>query len=140
MPALELDPRRWPSPTDPAVLDDWSDDPTVAFSVHAQHRDQHAVQFGDHFAHSRGGARLVLSSHRVAVVYPTKSFHPPGPGESPFTTFCELPTGQVRGYSAPFTGRGLPPVQVIRVDFADGSTLLIRDPLAGRRVRRALGR
>ncbi|GAA2097203.1 hypothetical protein [Actinomadura alba] len=70
----------------------------------------------------------------------TTLLHAPAPGALRFTTFCELPAGHVRGLSAPFAGRNIPPVQVIGVDFVDGSTLQLRDPLAGRLVQRAQSR
>ncbi|HKS48149.1 MAG TPA: hypothetical protein VJT49_24175 [Amycolatopsis sp.] len=140
VPALDSGPCRWPLPADGVGDEDWADDPTVAFFVLAQHASQHAVAFGDHFAHSRGEARLALTNRRAAVIYTTKLFHPPGPGEPLFMTFSELDIGRVRGYSAPYVGRSIPPEQVIRVDFADGSSLLLRDPLANLRVVRATTR
>ncbi|MBC6456666.1 hypothetical protein [Actinomadura sp. HBU206391] len=139
MPTLKPAPCLWPLPAK-SVLDHWTDDPTVGFFVQAQHQDQHAVHFGDHLAHSKGEARLVLSSQRISIVYPTNLLHAPAPGAPRFTTFCELPVGQVRGLSAPFAGRSVPPVQVIGVDFVDGSTLHLRDPLAGLLVHRAQSR
>ncbi|TVT50108.1 hypothetical protein FNH05_16210 [Amycolatopsis rhizosphaerae] len=136
IPPLDLGASRWPLPAEGVLEQEWTDDPTVAFLALAQRPDQHAVSFGDHFAHSRGEARLAVTTHRVAVVYTTKLFHLPAPGEPLFTTFCELDAGRVRGCTAPYVGRSIPPVRVIRVDFADGSALLLRDPLAARRVGR----
>jgi hypothetical protein len=139
VPELDLGRCRWPLPAD-VEPDHWTDDPTVAFVVEAAHPEQQAVRLGDHLAHSRGEARLVLTSDRVAVIYTTRLFHIPAPGEPLFQTFAEQPSASVLGYSAPYAGRSVPPVQIIRVDFTDGSTLMLRDPLAGRRVGRARSR
>lgn len=75
---------------------------------------------------------------RAAIVYPTKLFTKKP--KSVFTTFCELDPARVRGLNWEFVTRSIPPPQVIRLDFADGSTLLLRDPLAQRRVQRAWDR
>jgi hypothetical protein len=77
---------------------DCTDDPMVTFLVLAQHQDQRTVRFGDHFAHSQGKARLVASSVRVAVVYPTRLLGDGAP--PPLTTFCERDSGVVRGIGA----------------------------------------
>ncbi|WP_236790093.1 hypothetical protein [Amycolatopsis sp. GM8] len=40
------------------------------------------------------------------------------------------------GTRGAYTGRSVPPPQAIQLDFADGSTLLLRDPMAAARVAR----
>ncbi|MTD57782.1 hypothetical protein [Amycolatopsis pithecellobii] len=132
MPELDLGRLRWPLPSPDVLEEDWSDDPTVGCFVHAEQPDQRAVLFADHLAHSRGEARLAVSDQRVAIVYPTKLF---GRNDSVFTTFCETDPRQVR-VTAGYVGRSVPPPQVIRVGFADGSVLLLRDPMAAARVAR----
>ncbi|SFJ91860.1 hypothetical protein [Amycolatopsis sacchari] len=124
---------RWPLPSPEVLEEDWTDDPTVGHFVYAHHPDQLAVHFADHFANSHGEARLVVSDRRVAVVYPSKFLGTTG---ELFTTFCETDPRQVR-LSAPFAGRSAPPPRVVRVDFADGSALLLRAPFAGELVARA---
>lgn len=140
MPELGLGPNKWPLPAEGVTDEDWADDPTVAFLVVAQHPGQHAVALGDHLAHSRGEALLAVSSHRMSAAYPTRLFHAPQPGEPLYRSYVDLHMGHVRGFSAPYVGRSIPPERVIRIDFADGSTLLIRDPLPDVRVQRALTR
>jgi hypothetical protein len=143
MPALDLGRARWPLPaeetaTSPDVDNDWVDDPTLGYWASAPHADSAAVRLADHFAHSRGEARLAFSDHRVAVVYPTKLFHPNDPKPpSVFTTHAEVPARQLAGLDAPFSGHSLPAPRVIRLRFTDGSTLQLRDPHAAARVQRA---
>ncbi|MBN6035344.1 hypothetical protein JYK18_10620 [Amycolatopsis sp. 195334CR] len=137
VPEVELGRLKWPRPADrtsQAGGEDWVDDPTVAFWAHATRPDQHAVRFADHFAHTRGDARLTLTSHRAAVVYPTRLLADADADRNPFTTFGELPASSIRSLSAEIVGRTLPSAPVIRLDFADGSTLLVRDPLTSRRL------
>lgn len=125
---------RWPLPSPEVLEDDWNDDPSVVHFAWAQHPDQLAVHFADHFANSWGEARLAVSDRRVAVVYPSKFLGGTG---SLFTTFCETDPRQVR-ISAPFVGRSAPLPRVVRLDFADGSALLLRAPLAGQLVGRSV--
>lgn len=139
-PALDLGPLRWPLPAEGVGDEDWADDPTVAFFVLAQHPSQQAVALGDHLAHSRGEARWAVTTQRVALIDAARLFGNPARGEPPFMTSGELTSGPHPGWSAPFVGRSIPPVQVVRLDLADGSTLLVRDPLADLRVRRAASR
>jgi hypothetical protein len=115
---------RLPSPE--VAEEDWPDDPAVGHFAWARTADQLAVHYADHFAHSHGEARLAVSDRRVAVVYPSKFLGDPS---TLFTTYCETDLRQVR-FSAPFAGRSVPPPRVLRADFADGSVLLLRDPLA----------
>ncbi|SDC73382.1 hypothetical protein [Actinokineospora iranica] len=143
MPHLTLDRPRWPLPAEatvcgPDVDSDWVDDPTLGYWVSAPHQDTIAVRLGDHFAHSGGEARIALSDQRVAVVYPTKLFHPDNPKPpTVFTTHAEVPTGHLTGLDAPFAGHSLPTPRVIRLRFADNSTLHLRTPHAANLVTRA---
>lgn len=123
------------SPSPEVVDEDWPDDPAVGHFAWAREADQVAVHYADHFANSHGEARLVVSDRRVAVVYPSKFLGDPS---TLFTTFCEVDLRQVR-FSAPFAGRSVPPPRVLRADFADGSVLLLRDPLAAAHLERVTG-
>ncbi|MCP2165788.1 hypothetical protein [Goodfellowiella coeruleoviolacea] len=146
LPAHALGRCRWPLPSEalretPRLDEDWVEDPTLAYWVDAPHPNTDAVRMADHFAHTRGTARLVLSDQRTAVIYPARLFDPKDfqPAE-PMRTFYELPPSRVAGLSAPFVGRSIPPRRVIRLDFTDGSTIMLRDPHSGGRVDRALRR
>ncbi|MEJ2858321.1 MULTISPECIES: hypothetical protein [unclassified Saccharothrix] len=140
-PELDLGKEHWPLPTEHVTAQpdvDWVDDRTVGYFVLARQLSDTAVRLADHFAHSRGQARLAASDRRVAVVYPTKllSHDPP----SVFTTFAEVPAGQVAGLDAVFVGNTLGEPPVVRLSFVDGSVLHVRDPYAGQKVQRALAR
>ncbi|MGC7100317.1 hypothetical protein ACPZ19_37020 [Amycolatopsis lurida] len=139
LPEVKLGRLKWPRPAEWTVRNqgaDWADDPTVAFWAHATRPEQDAVRFADHLAHTRGDARLTLTSHRAAVVYPTRLLADAAADadKNPFTTFGELPASSIRSLSAEIVGCGLPSAPVIRLDFTDGSTLLVRDPLTSRRL------
>jgi hypothetical protein len=123
MPPLELDKPRWPLPAPPSPPD-WIDDPTLGYWVEAPTTSSFAVQLADHFAFSRGNARLAVSDQRVAVVYPTHLFEPKP--SSVFTTFAEIPPGAVRSLETPYAGQSLPPRPVVRLTFTDGSSLALR--------------
>ena len=97
--------------------------------------DQLAVRFADHLANTYGEARLAVSDRRFALVCPSKFL---GDTNTLLTTFCEVDARQVR-LSAPFAGRSAPPPRVVRVDFGDGSVLLLRAPLAAELVARVGG-
>ncbi len=133
-PAVTTDPPKWPLPVRGA-LDDWTDDPTLAYWAVAQSPDQHAIRVADHLAASYGDARLVLTDQRAAVLYPSKILAEPSP-DGPFTTFEQTPAAAVRGFVAMLSGRSVPPCPVLRIDFADGSMLLVRDVLAAQKVAR----
>ncbi len=123
MPPLELDKPRWPLPAPPSPPD-WIDDPTLGYWVEAPATSCFAVQLADHFAFSRGNARLAVSDQRVAVVYPTHLFE--AKPSSVFTTFAEVPRGAVRSLDTPFAGQSVPARPVVRLTFADGSSLALR--------------
>lgn len=125
MPQLELDKLRWPLPAPPSPPD-WIDDPTLGYWVEAPAPSCFAVQLADHFAFSRGNARLAVSDQRVAVVYPTHLFE--AKPSSVFTTFAEIPSGAVRSLETPVAGASLPARPVVRLTFADGSRLDLRHP------------
>jgi hypothetical protein len=125
MPPLELDKPRWPLPAPPSPPD-WIDDPTLGYWVEAPATSSFAVRLADHFAFSRGNARLAVSDQRVAVVYPTHLFEPKP--SSVFTTFAEIPRGAVRSLETPCAGQSLPPQPVLRLTFTDGSRLDLRQP------------
>ncbi|MBK1783417.1 hypothetical protein JHE00_03690 [Prauserella sp. ASG 168] len=136
MPEVTLGTPRWPLPAAFTIESrgaDWADDPTVAFWASARDPAQHAVRFADHFAHSQGEAGLTLTSQRVAVVYPARILADAASRHA-FVTVCELAPQSVRSVSGAHVGRSIPNPLVIRVDFADGSTLFVRDPLAARRL------
>ncbi|MEV4312187.1 hypothetical protein [Actinocrispum sp. NPDC049592] len=134
-PAVTTEPPKWPLPVQGA-LDDWTDDPTLAYWAAGQSPDQLAIRVADHLAASHGDARLVLTDQRVAVLYPSKILAEPSP-DGPFTTFEQAPATAVRGFVALLSGRSVPPCPVLRIDFADGSTLLVRDVLAAKKVVRS---
>lgn len=141
VPDLDLGKEHWPLPTEHVTAQpdvDWVDDRTVGYFALARQASDAAIRLADHFAHSRGQARLAASDRRVAVVYPTKllSKEP----QTVFTTFAEIPAAQVKGLDAVFVGNSLGVPPVVRLSFADGSVLHLRDPQAGQKVRRALGR
>jgi hypothetical protein len=125
MPPLELGKLRWPLPAAPSPQD-WLDDPTLGYWVEAPAASSLAVQLADHFAFGRGNARLAVSDQRVAVVYPTHLFE--AKPSSVFTTFAEIPRTAVRSLETVFTGCSLPARPVVRLTFADGSRLDLRQP------------
>ncbi|MFI6097995.1 hypothetical protein ACIA8G_20750 [Lentzea sp. NPDC051213] len=125
MPPLELDKPRWPLPAPPSPPD-WIDDPTLGYWVSAPDVSCLAVQLADHFAFSRGNARLAVSDQRVAVVYPTHLFE--SKPAQVFTTFAEIPRGAVRSLETVSAGSSLPAPRVVRIAFADGSSLDLRQP------------
>ncbi|CAL9407007.1 hypothetical protein SUDANB95_01572 [Actinosynnema sp. ALI-1.44] len=141
VPLLELGKEHWPLPTEHVAANpdvDWVDDPSVGYFVLARQSSDAAVRLADHFAHSRGQARLAVSDRRVAVVYPTKllSRDP----QTVFTTHAEIPASQVARLDSVFVGNSLGVPPVVRLSFVDGSVLHLRDAFAGGKVRRALER
>ncbi|MDT7787244.1 MAG: hypothetical protein QOF58_5663 [Pseudonocardiales bacterium] len=124
MPPLSLDKLRWPLPAPPSPQD-WPDDPTLGYWVEAPGASSPAVQLADHFAFSRGNGRLAVSDQRVAVVYPTHLFE--AKPSSVFTTFAEIPRNAVR-LETPYVGASLPVQPIVRLTFADGSRLDLRQP------------
>jgi hypothetical protein len=125
MPPLDLGKLRWPLPAPPSPQD-WLDDPTLGYWVEAPATSSLAVQLADHFAFGRGNARLAVSDQRVAVVYPTHLFE--AKPANVFTTFAEIPRTAVRSLETVFTGCSLPARPVVRLTFADGSRLQLRQP------------
>lgn len=123
MPPLELDKLRWPLPAPPSPRD-WIDDPTLGYWVEAPSTSSSAVRLADHFAFSRGNARLAASDQRVAVVYPTRLFEAKPAGV--FTTFAEIPRSAVRSLETVHVGQSLPARPVVRLTFTDGSRLDLR--------------
>lgn len=122
MPPLNLDQPRWPLPAPPSPPD-WIDDPTLGYWVSASASTSLAVQLADHFAFSRGNARLAMSDQRVAVVYPTHLFE--AKPSSVFTTFAEIPSAAVR-LETSNAGVSLPAQPLVRLTFTDGSSLHLR--------------
>lgn len=133
MPELTLPPARWPLP---AVTsqgpDGWLDDPTIAYWAQADRPDRDAVALADLLAHTAGAARLVLTRERLALVVATTSLAAPPDPARPVTSLLDVPPSRVRGVTAELAGRSLPPKPWLRVDFTDGSTLRLRDPIAAR--------
>lgn len=124
MPPLSLDKLRWPLPAPPSPQD-WIDDPTLGYWVEAPAPSCIAVQLADHFAFSRGNGRLAVSDQRLAVVYPTHLFE--AKPSSVVTTFAEIPRSAVR-LETSVVGASLPVRPVVRLSFADGSRLELRQP------------
>ncbi|WP_133906839.1 hypothetical protein [Actinophytocola oryzae] len=135
MPALNLTKLRWPRPAPTSQNPNgWLDDPTIAFWVQADHAGRDAVALADMLAHTRGVARLVLTRARLALVAATKLLAtPPDPGP-PMTSVLELPATRIRAVAAEYAGHSLPPKPLLRLDFTDGSTLRLRDPIAARQA------
>ncbi|RKT54763.1 hypothetical protein [Saccharothrix australiensis] len=138
VPDLDLGKEHWPLPTEHVTAEpdaDWADDRTVGYFAVAARETDDAIRLADHFAHSRGQARLAVSDRRVAVVYPTKLFRKDP--SSVFTTHAELPANRLVGVDAVFVGQSPDVPPVVRLSFADGSVLHLRAALAARKVERA---
>lgn len=135
MPALNLATPRWPRPAPTSQAPNgWLDDPTIAFWAQADRPGRDAVALADMLAHTRGVARLVLTRARLALIATTKLLATPPDPTPPLTTVLELPPTRIRGVVAEFAGRSLPPKPLLRLDFTDGSTLRLRDPIAARQA------
>jgi hypothetical protein len=134
MPAVNNGPARWPLPNETFLNEDWPDDPTLCYWVHARGLQQQAVRYADYFAATFGTARLTLTDQRLAIVTPTKFLVDPPEPARPLTTFEETGTHVVRGFSAAVSGPSVPPRPLLRVDFTDGSTLFTKDLLASVKV------
>jgi hypothetical protein len=135
MPALNMTKLRWPRPAATSQEPNgWLDDPTIAFWAQADRPDRDAVVLADMLAHTRGVARLVLTRARLALIAATKLLATPPDPTPPLTTILELPPTRIRGVVAEFAGRSLPPKPLLRLDFTDGSTLRLRDPIAARQA------
>jgi len=133
MPELNVQKLRWPQPAATSQEPDgWLDDPTIAFWAQADRSDRDAVAVADVLAHTRGLARLLLTRDRVALIAATALLREPPDPTAPLTAVLELPRTRVRGVAAELAGRSLPPKPLLRVDFTDGSTLRLRDPIAAR--------
>lgn len=140
VPALNIGKLRWPRPA--ATSQDpngWLDDPTIAFWAQADRADRDAVVLADMLSHTRGVARLVLTRARLALLAATKLLAAPPDPAPPLTAVLELPPARVRGIVAEFAGRSLPPKPLLRIDFTDGSTLRLRDPIAARQAAALVG-
>jgi hypothetical protein len=135
MPALNLAKLRWPRPAATSQNPNgWLDDPTIAYWVQADHATRDAVVLADMLAHTRGVARLVLTRARLALIAATKVLASPPDPDPPLTAMLELPPTRIRAVVAEFAGRSLPPKPLLRLDFTDGSTLRLRDPIAARQA------
>lgn len=135
MPALNVAELRWPLPASTSrEFGGWLDDPTIAFWAQADRADRDAVVLADLLAHTRGVARVVLTRARLAVVAATRLLATPPDPSSPWTALLELPRQRIRALTAELAGRTLPPKPLLRMDFTDGSTLRLRDPIAARQV------
>jgi hypothetical protein len=140
MPDLNVTKLRWPRPaTTSQDPHGWLDDPTIAFWAQADRPDRDAVVVADMLAHTRGVARLVLTRDRLAMIAATALLAAPPDPTPPLTTVLELPPARVRGVVAEFAGRSLPPKPLLRIDFTDGSTLRLRDPIAARQAAALVG-
>ncbi|MFC4851965.1 hypothetical protein [Actinophytocola glycyrrhizae] len=133
MPALDLPSARWPLPAVSSQgPDGWLDDPTIAYWAQADRADRDAVALADLLAHTSGAARLVLTRDRLALVVATALLAAPPDAAGPVTSLLDVAPARVRGVTAELAGRSLPPKPWLRVDFTDGSTLRLRDPVAAR--------
>jgi hypothetical protein len=140
MPELNVAELRWPRP---AVTsrepNGWLDDPTIAFWAQADRADRDAVVVADLLSHTRGVARLVLTRDRLVLMAATTLLAAPPDPDPPLTAVLELPPSRIRGVVAEFAGRSLPPKPLLRIDFTDGSTLRLRDPIAARQAAALVG-
>jgi hypothetical protein len=135
MPDLNLTKLRWPRPAATSQgPNGWLDDPTIACWAQADRATRDAVALADMLAHTRGVARLVLTRARLAVIAATKFLATPPDPSPPLTAVLELPTTRIRGMATEFAGHSLPPKPLLRLDFTDGSTLRLRDPIAARQA------
>jgi len=135
MPVLNVPTPRWPRPAATSQESSgWLDDPTIAFWAQADRADRDAVVLADMLAHTRGVARLVVTRARLALIAATKLLATPPDPAPPLTAVLELPPSRIRGIVAEFAGRSLPPKPLLRLDFRDGSTLRLRDPIAARQA------
>lgn len=130
----------WPNPHEltmsPAFDEaDWADDQAFSYWFEAHQGEQDAVWFADHFTDGWGVAKMVLSDRRIAVVYHSAQLRESS--QPVITTAFELPAAHLVNVGMPFAGRTVPPPRVIRLGFADGSALFIRDDLTRLRVERA---
>ena len=133
MPELTLPPARWPLPAATSQgPDGWLDDPTIAYWAQADRPDRDAVALADLLAHTAGAARLVLTRERLSLIVATGSLAAPPDPAAPVTALLDVSLSRVRGVTAELAGRSLPPKPWLRVDFTDGSTLRLRDPVAAR--------
>jgi hypothetical protein len=135
MPELNVKKLRWPLPAATTrEPNGWLDDPTIAFWAQADRADRDAVTVADLLAHTRGVARLVLTRARLTLIAATRLLASPPDPEPPLTAVLDLPPTRVRGVTAELAGRSLPPKPLLRIDFTDGSTLRLRDPIAARQA------
>lgn len=140
MPALRLPAVRWPLPAATSQgPNGWLDDPTIAFWAQADGADRDAVAVADLLAHAAGAARLVLTRERLTLVVATSALAAPPEPARPVTSLLDVPVARVRGVTAELAGRSLPPKPWLRVDFTDGSTLRLRDPVAARHAALLVG-
>jgi hypothetical protein len=131
---------RWPHPSPTSrEADGWLDDPTIAFWAQADRADRDAVTLADVLSHTRGVARLVLTRDRLTMIAATRLLAEPPDPQSPLTALLDLPPTRVRGLTPELAGHSLPPKPLLRVDFTDGSTLRLRDPVAARQAALLVG-
>lgn len=137
------------------IEDDWVDDPAIGWFAHAEAAEAVAVRLLDHVVGGAGQAGLALTDRRVAVVTAAKLLAANEPGEpaepkglvgkafsamgdwltndsewtmgDEVTSVWEVDARRLRDVSAPWVGRGFPPPELIRMEFDDGSVLLVRE-------------
>lgn len=140
MPVLELPAVRWPLPAATSQgWNGWLDDPTIAYWAQADRAERDAVAVADLLAHTAGAARLVLTRERLTLIMATTALAQPPDPAAPVTSLLDVPRVRVRGITAELAGRSLPPKPWLRVDFTDGSTLRLRDPIAARHAAMLVG-
>jgi hypothetical protein len=140
VPRLKATAVRWPHPAlTSREPNGWLDDPTIAFWVQADRAGRDAVTVADLLAHTRGVARLLLTRARLTMVAATRLLAAPPDPAPPLTAVLDLPPTRVRAVTAELAGRSLPPRTLLRIDFTDGSTLRLRDPIAARQAAVMIG-
>ncbi|MBB5070786.1 hypothetical protein BJ969_003874 [Saccharopolyspora gloriosae] len=137
--------------------DEWADDPSVLWWAFAANAGQDSVRFADHLATMPGVAFLAASSSRLAVVVEQGKIaeraaaEPEGKGwlgrarsaaaqvqkaaegiaarkdAKAAVSYFEVPVSRISSTSWAPLGRSIPRSPFLRVDFADGSCLFIRD-------------
>lgn len=135
VPDLDVKKLRWPLPAATSQQPNgWLDDPTIAYWAQADRADRDAVVMADMLAHTRGVARVVLTRDRLTMIAATALLATPPDPDRPLTSVLDLPPTRLRGVTAELVGRSLPPKPLLRLDFTDGSTLRLRDPIAARQA------
>ncbi|GAA0516168.1 hypothetical protein GCM10011581_46010 [Saccharopolyspora subtropica] len=103
--------------------DEWVHDRGIRGWATAAEGRQLAVQVADVLTAGNGYAWLVATTQRLAVVIPARFVEQP---PAPLVTWWEQPPSAVRGVRDVVLGRTFLGAPFAQLDFADGSTLLLR--------------